>query len=108
MSTGIGNDRMETDTELATASLPSATTPVRQLPDWAPWGVLGATAVVVGGGTLLLGHGIGLAVALTAVLYAAAMYLASRTVEGPRKATDRLVTVWSVRAAAPTTPSSAR
>ena len=30
MSTGIGNDRTETDIELATASLPSVTAPVRQ------------------------------------------------------------------------------
>ena len=49
--------------------------------------------MVVGGGTLLLDHGVGLAVGLTAVVYAAAMYLASRIVEGPRKAMDRLVTI---------------
>jgi len=91
MSTGIG-DRPVTDTELA-ATLPSITTRVRQLPSWAPWGVLVAVAVVVGGGTLLLGRGIGLAVTLTAVVYAAAVYLASRVVEGPRKATDRLATI---------------
>ena len=47
----------------------------------------------MGGGTLLLGRGIGLAVALTAVAYAVGMYATARVVEGPRKATDRLVTV---------------
>jgi phosphate transport system permease protein len=91
MSTGLG-DRPMTDTEV-TAGLPSITTRVRQVPGWAPWAVLGATAVVVGGGTLLVGRGIGLAVALTAVVYAAVVYLASRIVEGRRKATDRLATI---------------
>src|SRR3954463_15193189 len=90
MSTGVG-ERPET-ADLAT-TLPSITTPVRQLPRWAPWGVLAATAVVVGGGTLLLGPGTGLAVPLAAVVYAAVVYLASRVVEGPRKATDRLATI---------------
>ena len=38
-------------------------------------------------------RGIALAVVATAVVYALAVYLTSRVVEGPRKATDRLVTV---------------
>jgi hypothetical protein len=48
---------------------------------------------VVGGGLLLSGRGVGLAAAATAVVYALAVYLTSRAIEGPRKATDRLVTV---------------
>jgi len=48
---------------------------------------------VVGGGLLTAGRGIGLAVFATTVVYAMAVYLISRVVEGPRKATDRLVTV---------------
>jgi phosphate transport system permease protein len=47
---------------------------------------------VVGGAVLLAGHGIGLAVAVAAVAYAVGIYVASRIVEGARKATDRLVT----------------
>ena len=34
------------------ASLPSVATPVRELPSWAPWAILGGAAVVVGGGLL--------------------------------------------------------
>jgi phosphate transport system permease protein len=75
------------------ASLPSVATQVREFPSWAPWAILGGTAVVVGGGLLLSGRGVGLAAAATAVVYALAVYLTSRAVEGPRKATDRLVTV---------------
>ena len=58
-----------------------------------PGGSSPRTVVVVGGGLLLAGRGIGLAVVATAVVYALAVYLISRVVEGPRKATDRLVTV---------------
>ncbi len=75
------------------AALPSAATRVRELPGWAPWAILGATAVVVIGATLALGGSIALAVVLTAVVYAVAVYATSRVVEGSRKATDRLVTV---------------
>ena len=49
---------------------------------------------MVGGGLLLAGRRHRrLAVVATAVVYALAVYLTSRVVEGPRKATDRLVTV---------------
>src|SRR3954470_7870038 len=97
MSTGI---EPETSQQQKTAevraleeSLPSVAKRVRELPASAPWAILGATVVVVGGGLLTAGRGIGLAVFATAVVYAAAVYLISRVVEGPRKATDRLVTV---------------
>jgi phosphate transport system permease protein len=49
--------------------------------------------VVVGGGLLLAGRSLALAVVVTVVVYAVAVYVASRVVEGPRKAMDRLVTV---------------
>jgi phosphate transport system permease protein len=75
------------------APTPPGTRPVRELPTWFPWTALAGTAVVVGGGTLVLGGSVGLAVVALAVVYAVAVYLTSRVVEGPRKATDRLVTV---------------
>jgi len=91
MSTGT-EPTTQTDPEL-TAPLPSVTRRAGELPSWSPWAILAATAVLVGGGTLLLGRGIALAVVLVAVVNGAATYLVSRVVEGPRKATDRLVTV---------------
>ena len=74
-------------------SLPSVSRRRGELPNWAFWAILGVTAVVVGGGTLVAGGGPALAVVATAVVYACAVYATSRAVEGPRKATDRLVTV---------------
>ena len=94
MSTGT---EPETDREALehalVAALPSVGKRVRELPSWAPWAIFGGTAVVVGGGVLLAGRGTALAVVATAVVNALAVYLTSRVVEGPRKATDRLVTV---------------
>jgi phosphate transport system permease protein len=92
MSTGTEHPTQQTDEDLV-APLPSAAKPAGELPNWGPWAILAATAVLVGGGTLLLGRGIGLAVVAVAVVNAVATYLVSRIVEGPRKATDRLVTV---------------
>jgi phosphate transport system permease protein len=93
MSTGIerGNQLSEEEQDL-TATLPSVATRVGELPAWAPWGILAGSAVVAGGAMLLSGRGIGLAVVATAVVFAVAVYVISRVVEGPRKATDRLVT----------------
>ena len=92
MSTGIEPTTQQTDPELA-APLPAVDTPAGELPSWSPWAILAATAVLVGGGALLLGRGVGLAVVGVAVVNGVATYLISRAVEGPRKATDRLVTV---------------
>jgi len=66
----------------------------RRLPTWAPWATAGgalAVSVVVG----LLGSGPSVAgvVVLAVVLYAVVLYAASRAVEGPRRATDRLASI---------------
>ncbi|MDN5931682.1 MAG: phosphate ABC transporter permease PstA [Pseudonocardia sp.] len=63
------------------------------LPRWSTWVALVATAAVVGGLRLVLGFGVALFVAATAVLFAAVLYTWSRVIEGRRRATDRLVTV---------------
>ncbi|QYN36242.1 phosphate ABC transporter permease PstA [Pseudonocardia sp. DSM 110487] len=64
-----------------------------QLPRWAVPGGLAASAVVIGLLLAVVGFSIGLFVVGTVVLFAVALYVASRRVEGRRKATDRLVTV---------------
>jgi phosphate transport system permease protein len=87
-----GTDQTTEDTDLESL-LPSADARVRELPSWAPWAILGAAAVVVGGGTVATSGSIALAVVLTAIVFALAVYVVSRVVEGSRKATDRLVTV---------------
>ncbi|MDT7580298.1 MAG: phosphate transport system permease protein [Pseudonocardiales bacterium] len=92
MSTELEREAQLREQDLA-EPLPSVARPVHELPNSTPWAVLGATAVLVGGGLLLLGHGVALALVAVAVVNAVATYLVSRVVEGPRKATDRLVTV---------------
>jgi phosphate transport system permease protein len=94
MSTGTerGTEGRLDTTELQ-VGLPSPATRTRDLPGWAPWAILAGVVVVVGGGALALGAGVGLAVVAVAVLFALAVYLTSRFVEGARRATDRLVTV---------------
>lgn len=64
-----------------------------ELPRWAPWVVLAAALIVVGGLLALVGFSVGLWIVLSAVVYAVAMYAISRGVEGGRKATDRLATI---------------
>jgi phosphate transport system permease protein len=64
-----------------------------ELPRWAPWAILVATLVVVGGLRAITGFSIGLWLSASAVVYAIATYAVSRGVEGGRKATDRLVTI---------------
>src|SRR3954452_24217054 len=98
MSTGIEPETSQQQQKTAEVraleeSLPSVAKRVRELPASAPWAILGATVVVVGGGLLTAGRGIGLGVFATGVVYAAAVDLISRLVEGARKAKDRLVTV---------------
>jgi len=97
MSTGTEETRTAAEAE-AIAALPSAARRQARLPEWAPWAILGGSAVVVGGGALMFGRGIGLAVTATAVVFALLTYLASRIVEGGRKATDRLVTILVISA----------
>ena len=92
MSTELEPEAQVREQDLA-APLPSIARPVGELPKGAPWAILGATAVLVGGGLLLLGRGVGLAVVAVAVVNAVVTYAVSRFVEGPRKGTDRLVTV---------------
>ncbi len=64
-----------------------------QLPRWSPWAGLVAVLLIVGGVFSITGFGIGLFTVVSAVVFAVGMYTASRVVEGPRKATDRLVTI---------------
>jgi phosphate transport system permease protein len=64
-----------------------------QLPRWAVLGGLAASAVVVGLLLAVVGFSFGLFVVGTVVVFAVGLYVASRQVEGRRKATDRLVTV---------------
>jgi phosphate transport system permease protein len=92
-------------TSTSPAPVPTATAPAapalggrRRLPRWAPWAVFaGALAVVT-----LLDQVFGLNIALyalyTVVLGTLALYVVARAVEGPRKATDRLVTCLVVSA----------
>jgi phosphate transport system permease protein len=85
--------RQVKDEDLGTPVGPSSLVRA-ELPSWAPWAVLAGSLVVVG---VLLGvtgaFSIGLFVVLAAVVFALATYALSRYVEGPRKATDRLVTI---------------
>lgn len=94
MSTGTERET-QTDQQRGdlAAPLPSAGTRVRELPGWTTWAILAGAVVVVGGATLALGGGVGVAVVAAAVVFALTVYLTSRAVEGARKATDRLVTV---------------
>jgi phosphate transport system permease protein len=64
-----------------------------QLPRWSVWGGLVAAAVVVGAVLAVVGFSSGLFVAGTVLVFAAALYTASRVVEGRRRATDRLVAI---------------
>ncbi len=64
-----------------------------QLPRWAVPGALAGSAVVVGAALAAAGWSTGLFVVGTAVVFAVGTYVASRTVEGRRKAADRIVTI---------------
>jgi phosphate transport system permease protein len=79
------------DEAAAVPVLPSGLTEQRSLPRWAVPGALAAAAVVVGVILAITGFRIGLFVVFTVVVFAVGLYVASRVVEGSRKATDRLV-----------------
>jgi phosphate transport system permease protein len=93
MSAGTEYETTRTAAHDLEKSLPSVHRRRGELPTWAFWAMLSATVVLVGGGTLVAGGGVALAVVATAAVFALAVYVASRVVEGPRTATDRLVTV---------------
>jgi phosphate transport system permease protein len=63
------------------------------LPDWGPWAVLAGSAVVIAAIMAVVGFNIAALIVLTALLTGIVTYVWSRTVEGPRKATDRGVTI---------------
>ncbi len=86
----VDTQRPEKDAPL---DLPPVPLVQGQLPNWAPWGAFAAAAVVAAGLVALIGFNIALFVVATVILFAVGLYVASRMVEGPRKATDRLVTV---------------
>jgi phosphate transport system permease protein len=69
------------------------------LPDWAPYGVVGASAACVAAALLAAGaFSVALLLVATAAVSCAAIYLWSRSVEGSRRATDRAVTLMIVSA----------
>jgi phosphate transport system permease protein len=63
-----------------------------KLPPWAPWGAVGGAAVIAGLLLAVLGWNTAAFVVLTAIAGAVALYGWSRSVEGTRRATDRLFT----------------
>jgi phosphate transport system permease protein len=63
-----------------------------KLPGWAPWGAAGGSAVVVGIVLAVLGWNTAGFLVLTAISGAIALYAWSRSVEGARRAADRLFT----------------
>ncbi|GAA1839173.1 phosphate ABC transporter permease PstA [Pseudonocardia ailaonensis] len=84
----------KTDAELAEEALVPMPLVRGELPRWAPWVILVAALVVVGGILAAAGNfSIALTLVLGAVVYAVATYAISRGVEGGRKATDRVVTI---------------
>jgi phosphate transport system permease protein len=87
-----------TDTRVAIPEQPPARARTRptsvpiaggKLPDWAPWGATAGAAVVVGAILLVAGFNPALFAVATALVGAVALYAWSRSVEGPRRATDR-------------------
>ncbi|MDQ3886735.1 MAG: phosphate ABC transporter permease PstA [Actinomycetota bacterium] len=63
------------------------------LPRWAPWGALAASVVVVSGLLSMIGFSVALFLLVTVAVFAALLFTWSSTIEGSRKATDRLVTI---------------
>jgi len=94
---------MSTSTQQQSTGSNSPITPSRPgghrtLPPWAPWAVFAAAAVAAALIGVVTSWNIVLFVIYTVVLGTLGTYVASRVVEGPRKATDRLVTCLVVSA----------
>ncbi|MGQ7295136.1 phosphate ABC transporter permease PstA [Quadrisphaera sp. KR29] len=64
----------------------------RHLPSWAPWGALALAAAFSGAVLALAGFSLAGFLVLTAITFMIVLVVASRAVEGGRKATDRFVT----------------
>ncbi|MBC3760568.1 phosphate ABC transporter permease PstA [Quadrisphaera oryzae] len=64
----------------------------RHLPAWAPWGALGLAAAFSAAVLALAGFSTAGFLVLTAIVFTIVLVVASRAVEGGRKATDRFVT----------------
>ena len=64
----------------------------RRLPRWTPWACFGGALAVVAALDVAFSLNIALYAIYTVALGTVAVYLLTRAVEGPRKATDRLVT----------------
>ena len=77
---------------------PRRTERTRRLPNWAPWATFLGAAAVVGALWPVFDLNVALFVFYTVVLGTLAVYLLTRTVEGSRQATDRLVTCLVVSA----------
>jgi phosphate transport system permease protein len=89
LDTGRAEPKLTDEPQRPSASLTRA-----ELPRWGPWCIFVGSFVVIGGVLALTGaFSIGLFVVGSVVLYALVTYLASRAVEGGRKATDRVVTI---------------
>ena len=84
---------MSTATRVRSDADPTAMRSARTLPSWAPWGLLVGLLALAAALWALGAVGPVLAVVLALVIYAIALPLWSRAVEGPRRALDRLVTV---------------
>ena len=86
IDTGRAEQTQTEDPQRPPASLTRA-----ELPRWVPWAIFVGSFVVIGGLLALTGSfSIGLFVVGAVVLYALATYVTSRSVEGGRKATDRV------------------
>lgn len=86
---------MSTSMTAPPGASPTRPSPVRKsghLPGWATWAIFAAAAGLAYLVGLLTSPNIALLVIYTVVLGSLGVYLVSRAVEGPRKATDRLVT----------------
>lgn len=89
---------MTTITPVAAPSSASNALTRGRLPKWAPWGLLGASLVVVFLVFLVIavasGEDISIAgwLVVSAIVYMVAIYAVSRVIEGTRKALDRFVT----------------